>query len=160
MLAELVISQKESPRKCTLTPFRRDPRFRVHWFNPFRPVPVAGGVLLHPDGPPLAPAEVEAGLILVDGSWRYAARMVKNLVGTFVPRSLPPGLATAYVRRARGGTDPATGLASIEALYGALWLAEKAPPDLLAAYRWREEFLALNAEWFARHRATTSGGSV
>jgi len=95
---------------------------------------------------------VALGLVLVDGSWRYAARMVRRLTGSFVPRSLPPGLVSVYPRRAREGTDPARGLASLEALYAALWLAGEASADLLAAYRWREEFLARNASWFALHR--------
>jgi len=153
VLAELVLSGKESPRKCTLTPLRRDRRFRVIGYDPFRPVRVEGGVLLHPDGPALSAGEVERGLILLDGSWRYAARMARNLAGAFVPRSLPAGLVTAYPRRAHGGTDPAAGLASIEALYAALWLAGKAPDDLLDGYRWREEFLAANAVWWEAHRA-------
>ncbi len=152
MLAELVISLKESPRKCSLTALRTDPRFRVIGFDPYAPARVNGGVLLHPDGPALSPDEVALGLILVDGSWRYAARMLRNLEGRFVPRSLPPGLTSVYPRRAREGTDPAAGLASLEALYAALWLAGKAPADLLDSYRWREEFLARNAAWLERHR--------
>lgn len=153
ILAELVMSGKESPHKCTLTALLHDPRFLVTRFDPFHPTRVEGGVLLHPGGPALAAADLASGLVLVDGSWRYAERMVRGLEGNFVPRSLPGGLVSAYPRRAREGTDPAGGLASIEALYAALWVGGRAPPDLLARYRWREDFLARNAEWFRTHAA-------
>ncbi len=150
-LAELVISTKERPGRCSLTPFRQDPRFRVTYFDPNVPCNVEGGILLHPDGRPLAPRDADLGIVLVDGSWKYSARMVRGLSGILVWRSIPTGLVTAYPRRSKKGTDPPTGLASIEALYAALWVAGKAPADLLSHYHWREQFLAQNAEWFARY---------
>lgn len=150
-LAELVISRKERPGRCSLTPFREDPRFRVIYFDPKVPCLVDGGTLLHPDGPPLGREDVERGLILVDGSWKYSARMVAGLSGTYERRCIPTGLVTAYPRRSKAGTDPATGLASIEALYAALWIGGRAPEDLLAHYYWKEAFLNVNAAWFARY---------
>lgn len=151
-LAELVISKKERPGRCSLTPFREDPRFRVIYFDPMVPAVVEGGILLHPDGPPLAAPDVGRGLILVDGSWKYSARMVVGLSGHYERRCIPTGLVTAYPRRSKAGTDPATGLASIEALYAALWIGGRAPEDLLSHYYWREAFLSTNAAWFASHR--------
>lgn len=151
-LAELVISRKERPERCSLTPFREDPRFRVIYFDPKVPTVVEGGILLHPDGPPLAPEDVHRGLILVDGSWKYSARMVAGLSGRYERRKIPLGLVTAYPRRSKAGTDPPTGLASIEALYAALWIGGREPEDLLSHYYWRAEFLRRNAAWFEAHR--------
>lgn len=153
-LAELVISRKERPGRCSLTPLRDDARFRVVFFDPKVPCVVEGGVLLHPEGPPLFAADVDRGIVLVDGSWKYSRRMVVGLSGRHEWRSIPPGLVTAYPRRAKAGTDPAMGLASIEALYAALWIGGRAPADLLSRYHWREAFLSRNAEWFEKYRPT------
>jgi pre-rRNA-processing protein TSR3 len=62
-----------------------------------------------------------------------------------VRRRLPP-LATAYPRKSRQFEDPASGLASVEALYAALAILGEARPDLLAQYRWAQGFLDANPQ--------------
>jgi len=56
-----------------------------------------------------------------------------------------PALTTAYPRKSLITPDPERGLASVEALYAALALLGDEHPELLAQYRWRDEFLRANA---------------
>lgn len=60
-------------------------------------------------------------------------------------RSLAPW-RTAYPRQSKTSTDPAAGLATIEALYAACVQMGRDVTGLLDLYHWREEFLAANAE--------------
>jgi pre-rRNA-processing protein TSR3 len=57
-----------------------------------------------------------------------------------------PRLVSAYPRRSKIAQDPSEGLASVEALYAAICLLEGPRPELLANYRWRDEFLAANPQ--------------
>jgi pre-rRNA-processing protein TSR3 len=59
------------------------------------------------------------------------------------PRSLH-GFRTAYPRVSKQGTDPAHGLASVEALFAAYHILGRPTVGLLDHYRWKEEFLRLN----------------
>jgi pre-rRNA-processing protein TSR3 len=59
------------------------------------------------------------------------------------PRSLH-GYQTAYPRASKLGTDPANGLASVEALFLAYHILGRPTAGLLDHFRWRAEFLRLN----------------
>ncbi len=93
------------------------------------------------------------GIILLDGTWRYAAQMCKTLAlpDSFPRRSLPPGLVTAYPRRQTECPCPEQGLASIEALYAAYYLLDRDPTGLLDHYYWKNDFLLKNHSFFASH---------
>lgn len=136
---------KESTRKCSLTPLRGVPGVRFVTYQPGLELPCAGRVLLHPEGEDLRPSDQGAPLLLVDCSWRRLDTLLSVVLGAPARRRLPP-LRTAYPRRSRTFPDPAQGLASIEALYGALALVGRPHPELLAGYRWAAEFLASNPE--------------
>jgi ribosome biogenesis protein Tsr3 len=138
---------RESVRKCSLTPLRGHPLLRFVMDRPRAQPPFvlqAGSrVLLHPDGEELSARDAGRDLLLIDCSWRRLAPMLGRVEGELTPRRLPP-LTTAYPRRNKQGEDPDTGLASVEALYAALALMGEPHPELLAGYRWGEEFLAQN----------------
>lgn len=136
---------KESTRKCSLTPLRGFPGVRFITYQPDLELPCAGRVLLHPEGEELGVADRGAPLLLVDCAWRRLDTLLAVVAGAPTRRRLPP-LRTAYPRRSRTFADPARGLASIEALYGALALAGRPRADLLRGYRWATEFLALNPD--------------
>lgn len=99
--------------------------------------------MLDPRGELLSTADRGADLLLVDCSWRRVPRLLRTVDGPLRPRRLPH-LVTAYPRRSRTFPDPAEGLASVEALFAATLLLGRPWPELLAAYRWREEFLREN----------------
>ena len=136
---------RESPRKCSLTPLRGKPGIHFVNYHPERTHQAAGRILLHPDAPELraADADAGAGLLLVDCAWRRLPGLLRTVAGDPLPRSLP-SLVTAYPRKSDIFSDPAVGLASIEALYAAVAILSGPTPELLDGYRWAEQFLASN----------------
>jgi pre-rRNA-processing protein TSR3 len=99
-------------------------------------------VRLSADGPDLTPADAGSGLLLLDGSWRRSESMTRAYHHV-PPRSLH-GFKSAYPRVSKKGTDPANGLASVEALFLAYHILGRSTEGLLDHYRWSEEFLRLN----------------
>jgi pre-rRNA-processing protein TSR3 len=77
--------------------------------------------------------------------WRRVACSEKRIDGELLPRRLPP-LVTAFPRRSKLTPDPEHGLASVEALYAAMALLDRPHPELLAGYRWADEFLTANPD--------------
>lgn len=138
----IVRHTKENPKKCSVLPLKG--RADVRFYNyPLHELPdLTGYIRLAADGPPLSVADATAGVLLLDGSWRAADGMTRTFAHV-EPRSLA-GYVTAYPRVSKLGTDPANGLASIEALYIALTILGRPTAGLLDHYHWRAEFLALN----------------
>ncbi|MCS7046411.1 MAG: hypothetical protein NZO58_08655 [Gemmataceae bacterium] len=133
---------KENPRKCSVLPLkgRSDVVFLSY---PVRvPLPLANYVRLSAAGPELTAADADRGVLLLDGSWRWAEAMERDFRHV-PPRSLH-GWKTAYPRVSKLGTDPVNGLASIEALFLAYHILGRPTDGLLDAYRWAEAFLRGN----------------
>jgi pre-rRNA-processing protein TSR3 len=139
---------RESKRKCSLTPLEGRPGVRFVQYHPERRLDAGGRVLLDPDGEPFSEADRGRPLLLVDCAWRRVPTLMRTVDGQLERRRLPE-LQTAYPRVSRTFEDPVRGLASIEALYAASLLVGRPSPELLDQYRWREEFLARNAELLA-----------
>jgi pre-rRNA-processing protein TSR3 len=132
----------ESPRKCSVWPLRGRPDIVFLPYPVRRRPDLAGYVRLAAEGPPLTAADAEAGVLLLDGSWRWAEAMTRDFADV-PPRSLS-GWKTAYPRVSKLGTDPGNGLASVEALVIAYHVLGRPIAGLLDHYRWAEEFLAAN----------------
>jgi pre-rRNA-processing protein TSR3 len=138
----IVRHSHENPRKCSILPLRgrSDVTFLQHPVA--RRPPLEGYVRLAAEGEPLSAADAACGLLLLDGSWRWADAMTRDFLDV-PPRSLC-GVRTAYPRVSKLGTDPDNGLASVEALFVAYHLLGRPTTGLLDHYRWAEEFLRLN----------------
>jgi pre-rRNA-processing protein TSR3 len=136
---------RESTRKCSLTPLRGMPGVRFVSYDRDRRVAAGKRILLDPVGDELAPDDASVPLLLIDCSWRRVPELRATIDGELSPRRLPP-FVTAYPRKSKTFADPARGLASIEALYAALALLGQPRSELLARYRWADEFLSLNPE--------------
>ena len=136
---------KESRRKCSLTPLRGLEGVRFTEYAHDRRWEVGERIFLHPDGQELSSADRELGqgLFLIDCSWRRVDKLLRTVDGTLHRRRLPV-LKTAYPRHSSIFADPATGLASIEALYAAVCILVGPRQELLEGYRWRDEFLERN----------------
>jgi pre-rRNA-processing protein TSR3 len=138
----IVRHPKENPRKCSVYPLRGRAGL-VFLPYPVRQRPdLTGYVRLSADGPELSPADATAGVLLLDGSWRWAGAMTRDFADV-PPRSLH-GWQTAYPRVSKLGTDPDNGLASVEALYIAHHILGRRTDGLLDHYRWGANFLRLN----------------
>lgn len=140
-----VVHPKERRSKCSVEPLRGRDGF-VFWKWPKRgPEPLDGYVRLGLGGPELSPEDADRGLVVLDGTWRLAAKMEPDYAELPI-RSLPTGWKTAYPRVSKLTEDPSAGLATIEALYAAYVALGRDTTGLLDQYRWRDDFLRLNAE--------------
>jgi pre-rRNA-processing protein TSR3 len=142
----IVVHPKERRTKCTVQHLRGDPRFEFHRF-PSQPANLDGYVRLGLEGPPLSVADVNCGLLVLDGTWRWVEQMAPAF-GNVPVRSLP-NLQTAYPRTSKLFSDPAAGLATIEALYAALSMLRRDTTGLWGGYLWAKEFLRRNSAAFA-----------
>ena len=138
----IIIHPKENRAKCSLEPLRGRADLRFLSYSAKRSMDLPGYVRLSVEGPPLTAADADQGILLIDGSWRHAARMHTHFAAV-PPRSLT-GFRTAYPRVSKIFDDPPEGLASVEALYIAYQILGRPTARLLDGYRWRDEFLSLN----------------
>jgi pre-rRNA-processing protein TSR3 len=138
----IVRHPKENPKKCSVLPLKGRPDLLFVGYPVKAPLPLDGYIRLAAEGPPLSDADADRGLLLLDGSWRWAGVMTAAFAHV-PPRSLR-GYVTAYPRAAKQGTDPDNGLATVEALYLAYHLLGRPTTGLLGHYRWAEEFLRRN----------------
>src|SRR5262249_32155530 len=105
----IVRHPKENPRKCSILPLRGRPEL-VFLTYPVKALPpLEGYIRLAADGPELSVADAGKGVLLLDGSWRWADSMNRAFLEV-PPRSLR-GWKTAYPRVSKRGTDPDNGLA-------------------------------------------------
>jgi len=138
----IVRHPRERPQRCSILPLRGRPDL-VFLAYPIRHMPdMSGYVRLDPEGEPLTPADRECGLLLLDGSWRWARVMTRQFIH-IPPRSLR-GYYTAYPRVSRLYSDPPEGLATVEALFLAYRILGRPTAGLLDHYHWRDEFLRRN----------------
>jgi pre-rRNA-processing protein TSR3 len=138
----IVRHPKENPKKCSVMPLKGRADVVFVGYPAKRVPPLQGYVRLAAEGPELSGADRDAGILLLDGSWRAAGPMEKAFAHV-PPRSLH-GWKTAYPRVSKLGTDPDNGLASIEALYLAHHILGRPTEGLLDEYRWADEFLRAN----------------
>jgi pre-rRNA-processing protein TSR3 len=152
----LVVHPRENRAKCSLEPLRGRADFRFVKFDPRLELDLDRYVRLAVDGEPLTAADRDSGLLLLDATWRWAEPMNRRFAG--VPGRSLPGLRSAYPRRSKRESDPAGGLASIEALYAAHAILGRPTAGLLDGYRWREAFLVANG-WSADGGRAHDGGA-
>jgi pre-rRNA-processing protein TSR3 len=133
---------KERISKCSLRFLHERPGFTFLRASPGFTFDARGFTLLAIDAPVLTAADAGRPLLVLDSTWRWLPKLRACLRGEPVPRSIPPGIVTAYPRTSRLFEDPPGGLASIEALYVALRILGTDDPSLLDGYHWRTAFLA------------------
>ncbi len=137
--------RRENLKKCSLRGLESREDFRFYTY-PRQPLPALDGyVLLVMEGAPeVSAADAGRGLVILDGTWRYAEVMYeqnKDALKGCVLRTLPSHLRTAYPRRQEDCSDPSRGLASVEAIYIAYYLMMRDTAGLLDFYYWKDEFL-------------------
>lgn len=135
----------ENLKKCTLRGLETRPD--CIFLRNHDPLPdLTQTIILTLDAPPLTPEDGGKGLLLIDATWRYAAKMMQSVPSEYQPnhRSLPAHFRTAYPRRQEDCADPTRGLASIEALYLSYLILHRSTQGLLDRYYWRDEFLQIN----------------
>jgi pre-rRNA-processing protein TSR3 len=149
----IVRHRKERLSKCSLRGLESRPDC-CFFSYPYKQVPVVdGAVLLSLDAPRLSIADAKHRLLLLDATWRYAERMLRDLSSCngLIPRSLPAGAQTAYPRRQDDCPDASAGLASVEALYLSYVITGRCTEGLLDHYYWKEQFLNLNRDYIEHY---------
>lgn len=137
--------RKENLKKCSLRGLEGRPDLTFLTYPWEQPQPdLSHTIVLTLDAPPLTIEDKGHPLFFIDGTWRYAEKMVASLNPPFLKRSLPTHIRTAYPRRQDDCADPARGLATVEALYAAYAILGRDTHGLLDHYHWAEEFLLLN----------------
>lgn len=141
--------RKENLNKCTLRGLETHPDFRFFTYPQDQLPDLSCYILLTLDAPPLSQEDRDLGLLLIDGTWNYAAKMESQVASdSLLKRSLPSYLLTAYPRKQTGCSDPLRGLASIEALFAAHALLGRPIKGLLDRFYWKERFKELNPDLF------------
>lgn len=148
-ITQIIRHKRENKKKCSLQCLVGRPDFLFSIYPPRKIIPLDSEyLLLSIDGEPLTPADSERGLLLLDGTWRYATRM-KTYVDSkckLETRSIPKGWKTAYPRRQEDCDHPENGLASIEALFIAYYILGRDTAGLFDNYHWKERFFELNKD--------------
>jgi pre-rRNA-processing protein TSR3 len=136
--------RRENLRKCSLRGLETRSDL-VFYTYPTNALPsLTNYIVLALNAPPITSEDAQKGLLLVDGTWNLAKRMLKTLSDKIETRSLPPGYKTAYPRRQTGCPNESEGLSSIEALYIAYKVLGRPIDGLLDNYYWNKQFLELN----------------
>lgn len=143
----IVVHPRERRAKCTVQPLRKRPGF-VFYKHPRVPLIDSKYVRLGMGGPLLGSEDVDAGLLVLDGTWRWVEPM-ERMVRDVPIRSLPP-LVTAYPRSSKVSEDPDGGLATIEAIYAAYRLLGRDTTSLLDHYLWGAKFVEQNRQFWPR----------
>ena len=133
--------RRENLKKCSLTGLENRPDLRFFSYPVDKLPDFSAYLLLKVGAPELTESDRNRGLFLIDGTWRLAQVMEKNLPWKMEARSLPSGYRTAYPRRQTDCPSPETGLASIEALFIAHLVVGLPVDGLLDRYHWRDSFL-------------------
>ncbi len=138
--------RKENLNKCSLRGLeaREDMLFLTY---PKDTLPdLKGYFILDVTAPLLSEEDHSMGLLLIDGTWRYAQKMTTYVLSqqNLPKRRLPDCLRTAYPRRQEDCPVPDQGLASVEALYASYYLMRRSPEGLLDHYHWKDQFLNKN----------------
>jgi len=152
----MVVHPREKRSKCTVEPLRGRDDFLFVTFPDPVPVPLTGYVRLGMGGPILSAEDAGHGLLVLDGTWKLAARM-EPFYKEVPVRSLPP-VQTAYPRVSQLYQDPDGGLATIEAVYAALRFINRPVEGLLDQYYWKNQFLERN-HWASDMEKSASASS-
>src|SRR5438874_10299127 len=92
----IVRHPKENPKKCSVLPLKGRPDLSFVHYPVKAPLNLAGYIRLAAEGPTLSLADCNSGILLLDGSWRWAGAMTAAFEHV-PPRSLH-GYQTAYPR--------------------------------------------------------------
>lgn len=136
--------RKENLQKCSLRGLEKREDFTFYTY-PRDQVPfLENYILLDMQGEPLSIKDKDSGIFLIDATWKYAEKMRSLQKNSFILRSIPSSIQTAYPRKQTGCEDPKRGLASVEALYVAYKILGRDPKGLLDNYYWKDQFISLN----------------
>jgi pre-rRNA-processing protein TSR3 len=139
----IIRHRRENLKKCSLRGLENRPDFCFSSYPEPSLPNLTGYVMLAIDGPPLKAEDASRGLLILDGTWRYAEKMRRFVEKRLIIeiRSIPNGIRTAYPRRQEDCPLPDEGLASIEAIYISYLILGRDTKGLMDHYYWKDAFL-------------------
>lgn len=135
---------RENLKKCSLRGLEGRSGLSFYTYPRDTLPDLSGYLLLKVGAKPLTSADAGRGLFLIDGTWRLAQLMEKQLPFVLEARSLPAIYRTAYPRRQTHCPDPEAGLSSVEALFLSARILGRPAEHFLDFYYWKDCFLKLN----------------
>jgi pre-rRNA-processing protein TSR3 len=145
--------RKENLKKCSLRHCAKRTDIRIIPY-PLKEeiLDIERYTLLDIDGEDLT-SEDTAPFLLIDGTWKYAATMCRQIPGISAckKRKIPSAWRTAYPRRQTGCTDPERGLASNEAIFAVCCICGFPTHDLIDNYFWKDSFLEMNRDFLVKN---------
>ena len=166
MRYQVLVDRAERPTKCTILPLADHPALQIVRFAKQGPLPpLAGDLLLHPEGRPLDDLAKTRGdqpltVCAIDSTWRKLPGILSRIAAPWPEKvRIPDGFVTAYPRRNKENLDPEAGLATIEALFIAGALLGHWDESLLGKYHFAPAFLSANRDAVARFGAGPRGGA-
>jgi pre-rRNA-processing protein TSR3 len=141
--------RKENLNKCSLRGLEERQDLSFYSYPKDDLHPPQSYITLSFDGPALSKEDCHRGIFLLDGTWRYAETMAKKHSLHLENRSLPKGIQTAYPRKQDDCSEPARGLASVEALFAAFHILGRNTEGLLDNYYFKDLFLKRNKKLFS-----------
>jgi hypothetical protein len=167
MLYEIVLDHSETANKCTIVPQINRPDFQIFGTKGDGPIgPLSVSVLLHPEGICLTElgGKLQAppkGIAAIDCIWRRLGILHSRLEAPLpVLARIPEGFVTAYPRKSEDDSDPASGLATIEAIFTAAALLGHWDETLLSAYFFGPKYVELNRNRFIELGVSEAGDSA
>ncbi|OFZ23203.1 MAG: hypothetical protein A2X94_02895 [Bdellovibrionales bacterium GWB1_55_8] len=154
MRYEVIIDSGETPNKCTIAPLAYRPDFCLIPTKGKKVLgPLKSSILLHPHGECLTtlvqPLGGAHGIASIDCVWRRLEPLLRKIEGP-LPRlaRIPAGFLTAYPRHSAKKTDPAVGLATIEAIFVAAAILGNWDVTLFSQYYFGRKFVEMNVSRF------------
>lgn len=150
--------RRENLKKCSLRGLESNPLFNFFTYPQDELPDLDHYILLDITASPLTQVDAHKGLLIIDGTWRYAATMQKQIAPktrNVIKRSIPSSIITAYPRRQDDCPNPKTGLASVEALFVACAILGWPTETLLDNYHWKDRFFELNNSFFSELELST-----
>jgi pre-rRNA-processing protein TSR3 len=136
--------RRENLAKCSLTPLQKREDFQFFTYPKDTLVNCQNHFVLKIGAPPLTEQDQGKGILLLDGTWRLAEVMERQIPQDIEARSLGVDFQTAYPRRQTECPDPKAGLSSLEALFIAYWILKRPLDGLLDHYYWKDLFFERN----------------
>jgi len=137
--------KKENLKKCSLRGLENREDIIFYSYPLKNKLPdFSNYFLLEVNAPELEEQDQDKGILLIDSTWKYLAKILNILPENIEKRALPKHFISAYPRKQTMCPDPIRGLASIEALYLAYMITKRDITGILDNYYWKENFLIIN----------------
>ena len=158
MKTAILRHRRENLKKCSLKGLENHPALDFYTYPTDSLPNLSGYILLKVGAPQLCIEDQGKGLLLIDGTWKLATIMEKQLKFKTAERSLPTCFQTAYPRKQTGCPNASQGLASVEALYLAHHILKLPTENLLDSYHWKDLFIEKNqsCDLFEKFSETSS----